>query len=845
MALRELNIKIGANAQALDKELTRIGRRLATFSKQMQQIGSDLTQSLSLPLAGVSAGALTAFAGMERLGKGLTAVMGSSEAAAAELEKLKKSAQLPGLGFEEAVKGSIRLQAVGFSADQARKTLETFGTAIAATGGNAENLNSVQKQLTQMIGKNRILQEDFGILQENVPLLGKALKGAFGETNLDNIRATGIGAKEFSDRLTDALGKLPELQNVTGGLGNAFDNFSDGLKFSAAELGRTIANALNLEKVLGDVGAAVAGATEWFSMLDQETQKNIVVFGLILAAIGPVVLIIGKLVSVVSLAITGFKAFLSFGVSLANGIAGLAAGVGTAVKAFQALSLVMKATVIGAAIGVVLALAAAWSAFTTEVSAAKSAQIAVNDANIQAAKSIAAERLEAEQLTDILKDENQSRKEKEVALKKLKSINADYFGDLTIEKSKVEDITGALNKYNEQLLARARITATTNKLIEVEQKLLDTQQQFEDADPTIFQTVANFVTSGGRAYAFAAKQAGDFTENLNENTGKLTAQKAALEAQLKSLTATGAAVETVTKNYEKLNVTPKGDALGPRAQKVDAPGALPSLDLIPDNLAGGIDANARIIADALKGIQAPETNTFLKSLGEELALIQQQTELTGNSFQGAKDQIAVVQEALALGLAGGEATTSIEFLQEKLLELQESFAATYTGALLVQSALSAGLGAFTANVTEGITGVKDLARAVLQAGGIIIKTLIQEGVTGIVSNILKGPTGKALGPLALGVAAAAGALAAGLFQGLISKIKAPKLATGGLAYGETLATVGDNPNAAIDPEVIAPLSKLKSILGDGGGGTLEARISGNDLLILLNRAQFNNRRTNG
>ncbi|MBK6905560.1 MAG: hypothetical protein IPH04_22850 [Saprospirales bacterium] len=151
MALRELNIKIGANAQALDKELTRIGRRLATFSKQMQQIGSDLTQSLSLPLAGVSAGALTAFAGMERLEKGLTAVMGSSEAAAVELEKLKKSAQLPGLGFEEAVKGSIRLQAVGFSADEARKTLETFGTAIAATGGNAQNLDSVQYQLTQMI----------------------------------------------------------------------------------------------------------------------------------------------------------------------------------------------------------------------------------------------------------------------------------------------------------------------------------------------------------------------------------------------------------------------------------------------------------------------------------------------------------------------------------------------------------------------------------------------------------------------------------------------------------------------------------------------------------------------
>jgi len=41
----------------------------------------------------------------------------------------------------------------------------------------------------------------------------------------------------------------------------------------------------------------------------------------------------------------------------------------------------------------------------------------------------------------------------------------------------------------------------------------------------------------------------------------------------------------------------------------------------------------------------------------------------------------------------------------------------------------------------------------------------------------------------------------------------PKLASGGLAYDETLAMVGDNPNASVDPEVIAPLSKLEAILG--------------------------------
>jgi len=40
----------------------------------------------------------------------------------------------------------------------------------------------------------------------------------------------------------------------------------------------------------------------------------------------------------------------------------------------------------------------------------------------------------------------------------------------------------------------------------------------------------------------------------------------------------------------------------------------------------------------------------------------------------------------------------------------------------------------------------------------------------------------------------------------------PGLAGGGLAYGPMLAMVGDNPNAASDPEVIAPFSKLQTLM---------------------------------
>ena len=65
------------------------------------------------------------------------------------------------------------------------------------------------------------------------------------------------------------------------------------------------------------------------------------------------------------------------------------------------------------------------------------------------------------------------------------------------------------------------------------------------------------------------------------------------------------------------------------------------------------------------------------------------------------------------------------------------------------------------------------------------------------------------------LATAVGALGAAQIA-LIAGTPVPALAKGGLAYGPTLAMVGDNPGAASNPEVIAPLDKLKNMMGTGG-----------------------------
>jgi hypothetical protein len=188
------------------------------------------------------------------------------------------------------------------------------------------------------------------------------------------------------------------------------------------------------------------------------------------------------------------------------------------------------------------------------------------------------------------------------------------------------------------------------------------------------------------------------------------------------------------------------------------------------------------------------------------------------------------------------ATASNLRLKETNEEVKNSFVAVETQMMsfgnTLTSALILAADAFSNLAVQGETDMKKMASAALQAARQVVSAYIKEGVAGIVKNILAGPTGKILGPFAIAVAGAAGAGASVLFNTLLNKVSAPALAQGGLATGPTMALVGDNRNARVDPEVIAPLSKLKSMMGDMGmGGVLETRISGNDLIILLNRSQ--------
>ena len=66
----------------------------------------------------------------------------------------------------------------------------------------------------------------------------------------------------------------------------------------------------------------------------------------------------------------------------------------------------------------------------------------------------------------------------------------------------------------------------------------------------------------------------------------------------------------------------------------------------------------------------------------------------------------------------------------------------------------------------------------------------------------------------------------------------PKFANGCIAYGPTLGLFGEYAGASNNPEVVAPLNRLKSLIGDTGGSTgghVKFKIEGRDLVGVLQR----------
>ena len=711
MALGKLNLKLGIDVSNLEKELGKVERSMSRFGGKMQNVGTTLTQSLTLPIIGLGGAALKSFADMERLELGLTAIMGSSKAAELELQKLRKTAENPGLALPQVVQASSTLQAVGLSADAARETITQFGNATARAGKGAVVFDELIFAFSKIESTGKITQESINQIAERLPGFSTLLQKTFGASTAEGINATGISATDFSKKTVEALATLERAQ---GGLGNSFDNLTDNITASLAELGKVINTSLNVEGIFIALSDKINYLVQGFKKLNPETQGFIVYTGLIVAAIGPAIFIVGKM-------ITTFGALAGTTKMIIENFGKLKDAVIKAFTTILANPAILGITLAIAAIGAVaLYVYDNWEAF-----ASRFTNIWINIKN-SANKGVA----------DFM-----------MAIDKLQK----SFG------VKLFDVSG--------------LTSYT-----AEQKVV--QKEFK----SIGETVDSL--SGKLKGLFLAKpKTGTTEESIIDKTKPPPAPPGSIDKSsfkfddFKTLDE----IAKAKQDLDKAVLT----ELGPKIQEQ--------------------------LGFTNKGLDA--TSRGMKQAAIDVAVF----------------GLAMKNNAPAFAEPFTAAEESAAKLQDKIIDLSDAFTSILNGAL---NDLAVGFGEQLGNALSGAGfGVKNLliplAEAIISFG----KMAIQAGITALA---IKKALTLAQAPLAIAAGIALVAIGTAIKNGIAT----PKLAEGGLAFGPTLATVGDNRGARVDPEVIAPLSKLKSMMGDMGiGGSLETRISGNDLIILLNRSQ--------
>jgi tape measure domain-containing protein len=235
-----LQLEIAQYQAALKKAQGDVDRFRQKAQKTGDQLGGAMFGGIAkraamlAPILGAGFGAkgiLDAVVNMERLEKMMTSATGSAEGAKTRMEELREVAKMPGLDFEQAIQGDVRLRAVGLSAELSKAAIMEFGNALALVGGSSSDLDGVFLALSQIAAKGNVFAEEINQIAERVPQVRAVMKEVFGTADTEAIQAMGLSAEEFISRLTAGFGTL---SRANRGLQDEFSELAD--------IGMTMAN---------------------------------------------------------------------------------------------------------------------------------------------------------------------------------------------------------------------------------------------------------------------------------------------------------------------------------------------------------------------------------------------------------------------------------------------------------------------------------------------------------------------------------------------------------------------------------------------------------------------------
>ena len=380
------------------------------------------------------------------------------------------------------------------------------------------------------------------------------------------------------------------------------------------------------------------------------------------------------------------------------------------------------------------------------------------------------------------------------------------------------------------------LTAAIEKKREAEKKAADAQAEMDRITEQARQQTEELMASMNAA-ADNTDQTTGIIGRLQKQIEELEKRKLLPESTLEDIAAANAEIARLREELQRIqNLTPEQLArptfgsLLPEGVELE----LPAPELKMTNL-------APVASDWSRQMQL-----MFASVREGLYGWADDTE--SHLGQNLLDTVAMVDNyTTALTARGWSFSAALEHVHGAIAEVMQRFdqqVSKFMADSIVAAAEAIG------QIITGDLGFGGLMKAILTQFASFLKNigtqLIEFGVMILAfKSALRSVLWNPWAAIAIGAAMVA---AAAVMTALINKNagdSVPALAAGGLAYGPTYAMVGDNPNARIDPEVIAPLSRLQSMLPTAGaaqqiqitlGGQLTAK--GRDLVYVLGKENF-------
>jgi tape measure domain-containing protein len=793
----ELALILRANINQFLTNLKKAEKEFDGLGKKMTDVGTTLSASISLPLIGVGTAAVASAAKIDSLRRGLTAVAGSAEEADAQFARLKEVAKLPGLGFEEAIQGSINLQAAGFSAETAEATLKGFGNALATVGRGKADLDGVILALGQMASKGKISAEEVNQIAERVPQIRKVMQDAFGTAVPEELQKAGISAQVFVEKVNSELLKLPQ---VTGGLQNSFENFGDTVKVSLGTLGDSIARSINLEGLLNDISEAIAGVTEWFQNLTPEAQKVIVVVAGIAAAIGPLLVTLGAASKLLPVIASGFAALVS---------------------------------PVGLAIAAIAALALAFSGMRREQSEFEKLGNRLKQLNTDAANAIAGERAELDILIKTVKDKNTTDEQRAKAMRQINEISPKFLGNLKEEDILTGKADTAVKAYTASLLQKAKAQLAQERIVEIQRKINELEDEQAKRVKVALDANAQLQVQGEETKRISAEGSVARVKQIEEELAALGLE----QSKLLDLAVTLNRVNQTDTGADSFNASAKSAEFAVGSIAFFSNQVKELKDQL-DNTAAGtgyFDELKTRLAQAQVDLDRAVNAT--KQLDVQPIAPIENTSISG-STGGLVDTSASINGFAAMAASADQAALAVQRVNDQLA-MSQVFSTMMSDAIVnAAGATGEALGTLVSSVASGMG---DAQEQFFNAIRDTIKALLAQAVAAQIAASIKAGALSANPILGAALAASAPAVIGGLFDALV-----PKFAQGGMVTGPTLAMVGDNRSGK---EAIIPFEKMGQFLGQfqtgGSPVVMDVRISGQDLLLVQNRAAKLNSNTLG